>query len=91
MCVKLGSIKTPLGAVNIVMEFCAKGSLQDCLDGIQTSMKTSGNEPSFDEMNQLHTWALQVAKGMEFIASQNVIIFLPFMFTFYSKWHYHFS
>ncbi len=72
--IKIDSIKQPLEAVNIVMELCSKGSLQRQLLDIQDILDISNSETSLDEINQLHTWALQVALGMEFIASQNVIV-----------------
>lgn len=62
----------PLGAVNIVMEFCEKGSLDQYLIKMSKELMVNGGELSHQCFLQLTTWAVQVAQGLEFLAKQNV-------------------
>lgn len=63
-----GALISPLGRVNIVLELCENGSLEDYLP----KLKDRGSMLSQQGLVQLNSWAFQVAKGMKFLSSHNV-------------------
>lgn len=86
--INIDALISPMGSVNVIMELCENGSLHAYLNKMKDGEIAIAGYLTDQCCSQLMSWAEQVAKGMEYLAKQNVCNFIiqsGFWGTFFGK------